>query len=211
MIDKNMDPDLCSEGYQEIIALAKTLDGDPRFHKLDAIFHSPTVRTRETARVLLEHATKIKIPPFRAAVEDLHEMDMGDMSGQPYNYPRLIKIQLRKNSNSHRGESGLEFKIRAIKAYKRLVAAAHKTGWQHIMIVTHNGWLVAVLRLHLRIISRFKYKFKNTETISLEYQADNVDKQPSLVFHYDPSSSIKSKSSSTVASMEDRWTGEVVS
>lgn len=188
LIDKNLDPPLSHQGRQEVINLAAQINQIPIFQQVDAIFRSPTLRTRETMSTLVDNTPKMNTIPFKCAIADLHEMDMGDLSGKKYDYFKLIKIQLFENSNSHDGETGYQFKQRAISSFLKLVDIGLGKSWKHIIIIGHNGWMVAVLKSYLGMVSRFKYKFSNAEAVTISMETGDLTRksQPEIVFSYTP-------------------------
>lgn len=129
------DEPLCKEG----ISVLETVS----YPKVEAVFVSPLIRCRETAKLIYPEI----IPTI---CEDFKECDFGEFENK--NYMELAnnkKYQIWIDSNGTlpfpKGEDLLDFKERCIQEFQKVTELSFLSGYQSIALVVHGGTIMSIL------------------------------------------------------------------
>lgn len=146
------DEPLCEEGISQL--------KDITYPSAEAVFVSPLLRCRETARLIYPDIIPIICEGFK-------ECDFGEFENK--NYKELsnnANYQLWIDSNGTRpfpmGENPENFKKRCIQAFQKVVEISRQCGYQTIALVVHGGTIMSIM-------DRFSYPNK----AYYDWQAEN--------------------------------------
>ncbi|HHV13678.1 MAG TPA: histidine phosphatase family protein [Clostridiales bacterium] len=113
------------------------------FPQAEAVFVSPLVRCRETARLVYPELTPV-------VCEDFRECDFGEFENKNY-------LELADNEKYQKwvdsggtlpfpgGEAVWDFKERCIREFQRVIGISLKAGYGTVAFVVHGGTIMSIL------------------------------------------------------------------
>ncbi len=133
------DASLSTDGIKQLIDLNETYE----YPSVSVVYSSPMARCIETAGIIYPNRELVVVPPLK-------EIDFGDFSGKT--------IEELKNNDDFEewfkdaynvappnGESGFEFTLRLIDAFKWIVNDMMKSETFDAAVVTHGGVIMSLL------------------------------------------------------------------
>ena len=113
----------------------------------ERIFLSPMRRCRETAEAVFG---KRLVEEKGRTVRDLRETEFGEFEYKNYEELKDHPAYQAWIDSGGRlafpgGESGTEFRRRAVRAFQSCLQQAEQAGWDRIAMVTHGGVIMAVM------------------------------------------------------------------
>lgn len=129
------DEPLCEEG--------KSILDNVSYPKVEAVFVSPLIRCRETARLIYPEIIPI-------ICEDFRECDFGEFEKKNYkdlSNNRTYQEWIDSNGTLPfpMGENPIDFKKRCIREFEKVVETSRKSGYQTIALVVHGGTIMSIL------------------------------------------------------------------
>jgi alpha-ribazole phosphatase len=129
------DEPLCKEGLSVLEGIS--------YPPAEAVYVSPMRRCKETARLIYPDIIPI-------ACEDFRECNFGEFENK--NYMELSnnsEYQAWIDSNGTlpfpKGENPVDFRIRCVKEFERVVASSLKSGYRSIVLIVHGGTIMSIL------------------------------------------------------------------
>ena len=133
------DVGISTDGIKELIDLKETYDYPP----VSLVYTSPMSSCLETAGIIYPDRELVVVPPFK-------EMDFGDFSGHTIdelkdddNFKEWLKDAY--NVAPPNGESGMDFTLRLVDAFKWLVNDMMKSETFDAAVITHGGAITTLL------------------------------------------------------------------
>jgi len=138
------DDHLTVKGWEQARELAKKLEEENQTEKFQALFCSPFLRAKETAKIVVD---KLKLPV--KVIEDLKERNnYGFLTGKNKDwagkkYPETVQKLQDYNHSIKGSENYTDFKKRVVKSFREIITENKQLSK---IIITHGGVIKCLLR-----------------------------------------------------------------